>query len=929
MMRPRMRRGRQLRAGAIALVVLLASACDAFIGTESRLERAGAAMAAGDYVAAMAETKIALEKDPDRADARLLLAEVMLRIGDAAAARFEFDRAMQGGADPAEHRELHYRILAGAGRHAELLEEIVGDKALDSVARLRLQAQAQNASGLHAEALETIRLARGEQSGDDAAAFIEAQALWSAGQQQAAIAALDQLLERQPDQARWWLYRGRYALSQGQAEPALNAFQKARQSRQATLDFREQLAAIAGLVEANLAAGDMAGVEQALAQLDQRAPSSFGTLLLRGRVALAQRDYNAATAYLQRSLVAEPDAPFARLLLGASLLQQGALEQADAELARLVAEQPENSDARNLLARVYLARNDVEGARRVLAAAPAGTAANAGTNWMLGSLLLRTGQSAEAIGLLEASAAADPDNTELQLDLVRAYLATGRAEKAARQLASLPDEQGGYERSHLTILAATRGREPAEAERRVTAFAAERPGDVGMQVAAGTYYLAIGDNESAAASFERVVAEEPDNAEARMGMAAIAMRNGDLAAAESQLKQALASSAGDERVLLGLADVAQARRDRAAARQWLERAIGTHPSAVESRLRLADMSFAEKDATSAQSLLEQALAVATDPPSVHYRVGAMYVRQASYDRALTHFSEAATRGVPGAAMDAVRTLIALGREDEARSRLEQENRAEPAAPMPVAMLVSLDAADRRMDRALQRIAAFEKAGGSPADAAEIRGDLQAVAGKHAEAADAYARAGSIRPNEMLAMKEYYARVAARSTSPEAVLQRWLDRNPRSIGTRYLLGEHYHKAGQRAAAVAEYERLLQRGPHAFALNNLALLYQEAGDGRTTATAKRAYEMAPGNPAIADTYGWILVQRGDAAAGMRVLEAATKAAPSQSDIQYHYAAAQAVSGHKNEAIANLRVLLETSPQFDSRREAESLLASLSGG
>jgi cytochrome c-type biogenesis protein CcmH/NrfG len=280
-------------------------------------------------------------------------------------------------------------------------------------------------------------------------------------------------------------------------------------------------------------------------------------------------------------------------------------------------------------------------------------------------------------------------------------------------------------------------------------------------------------------------------------------------------------------------------------------------------------------------------------------------------------------------MDAVRTLIALGREDEARSRLELESRAEPAEPMPVAILVSLDAADRHMDRALQRIAAFEQAGGSPADAAEIRGDLQAAAGRHAEAADAYARAGRIRPNEMLAMKEYYARVAARSATPEAVLQRWLERNPRSIGTRYLLGEHYHKTGQHAAAVAEYERLLQRGPHAFALNNLALLYQDAGDRRATATAKRAYEMAPGNPAIADTYGWILVQRGDTAEGLRVLEAATRAAPSQPDIRYHFAAAQAVSGRKNEAIANLRVLLESAPQFDSRRDAESLLASLSGG
>lgn len=916
------------RVVAVSLTVALACGCDAWVSVDERLERAGDAMATGDYVAAMAETKTALEKEPGRADARLSLAEVLLMLGDADAARAEFDRAINLGAEAADHQNLHYRILAGEGKHQERLEAIAADEGLPPQQKLRLQAESEIAIGQSARALETIRIARQRDAEDDEAAFVEVRALWAAGHQQDAIALLDRLLERQSGHARWWLYRGRYGLSLGQAEVGRNAFLKARQADQATLDFKEQLAAIAGLVESNLAAGDLDGAEQAVTQLDRRAPGAFGTLFLRGRVALARRDYNAATAELQKSLIAQPEVPVARLLLGAALLHQGALEQAEAELSRLLAEQPDNADARNVLARVYLARNDVEGARQILSAAPPGTGSNAGTHWILGSLLLRTGQSTEAISLLEASAAADPENVEVQLDLVRAYLATGQRDKAGRLLTSMPDDRGGFERRHLTVLTATRGREPAEAERRVTALVADRPEDAGTQIAAGAYFLGIGDNQAATAAFQRAASIEPGNADARLGLAAIAMQLGDLAGADAELQKARAVHGSDERVLLALADVAQWRRDPSAARSWLEQAIGANPAAVEPRLRLAELSFAGQDAQRAESLLEQALAVTRYPPSVHARIGAIYVRQANYDRALVHFNEAAARGLAGAAMDAVRALIALGREDEARSRLEQENRLDPRAPMPVAMLATLDASDGHLDRALNRVAAFERAGGQRASAAEMRGDLYVSAGQHAKAADAYSQAAAGRSSELLAIKEYFARVAINDAAAESVLISWLERNPRSSKIHYLLGERYHRLGQRAAAIAAYERVLQDGPHALALNNLSLLYQENGDRRSVAIAKRAHELSPGNPAIADTYGWILVQQGSNAEGLAILEAAHKSAPSQPDIRFHYAAAQAQAGRKNEAIANLRALLDAAPQFDSRAEAQSLLATLGG-
>ena len=63
----------------------------------------------------------------------------------------------------------------------------------------------------------------------------------------------------------------------------------------------------------------------------------------------------------------------------------------------------------------------------------------------------------------------------------------------------------------------------------------------------------------------------------------------------------------------------------------------------------------------------------------------------------------------------------------------------------------------------------------------------------------------------------------------------------------------------------------------ALNNLAWLYFETKDARAIDTAKRAVALAPNAAEVLDTYGWILVQTGNKAEGIRWLEKAKTLAP----------------------------------------------------
>src|SRR5690606_15504992 len=180
-----------------------------------------------------------------------------------------------------------------------------------------------------------------------------------------------------------------------------------------------------------------------------------------------------------------------------------------------------------------------------------------------------------------------------------------------------------------------------------------------------------------------------------------------------------------------------------------------------------------------------------------------------------------------------------------------------------------------------------------------------------------------------ALAAYQARLAARDPAPWQPLERWIAMRSGDLGARGLLADAYMKAGEEKKAIAQYEFIVARAPsHAASLNNLAWLYQQRGDARALDVARRAYAAAPDVPAVSDTLGWILVERGQIEEALEHLERAAQAARGNPDIQYHYAVALARSGATKTARDRLEQLFAEHTAFSSYDEAQQLLATLSG-
>jgi Tfp pilus assembly protein PilF len=162
---------------------------------------------------------------------------------------------------------------------------------------------------------------------------------------------------------------------------------------------------------------------------------------------------------------------------------------------------------------------------------------------------------------------------------------------------------------------------------------------------------------------------------------------------------------------------------------------------------------------------------------------------------------------------------------------------------------------------------------------------------------------------------------------ESRLLQWLKERPTDVTIRTYLADSYMKAKERKPAIEQYETILQQEPqNVVALNNLASLYQQEKDPRALEVAERAYRLMPDNAAVQDTLGWILVEQGNTARGLPLLQKAASLAPQAAEIRYHLVLGLVKAGEKAKARKELEQLLSAGKPFPQIEEAKTLLKQL---
>src|SRR5207245_8474823 len=116
-----------------------------------------------------------------------------------------------------------------------------------------------------------------------------------------------------------------------------------------------------------------------------------------------------------------------------------------------------------------------------------------------------------------------------------------------------------------------------------------------------------------------------------------------------------------------------------------------------------------------------------------------------------------------------------------------------------------------------------------------------------------------------------------------------------------------------------------------VNNLAYTYNAKLNNvdRASELARKAHELAPAEPSVPDTLGWVLYRQGRYQEAAELLEQSASKSPGRGEIQFHLGMANYMMGRLDEARAALEKAVSISGDFTGKDEAKSQLALLSQG
>jgi len=132
-----------------------------------------------------------------------------------------------------------------------------------------------------------------------------------------------------------------------------------------------------------------------------------------------------------------------------------------------------------------------------------------------------------------------------------------------------------------------------------------------------------------------------------------------------------------------------------------------------------------------------------------------------------------------------------------------------------------------------------------------------------------------------------------------------------------------------SAASYYSKALAISPNdVVAKNNLAWVYAEHGGNIDVALklAQDAKEMAPDDPDVSDTLGWIMVKKQNYATAAQLLSDCVRRRPEKASFRYHLGMAYYYLGHKSDAEQALQAALRLDPNFPNAEDAKKILMTL---
>lgn len=906
------------------------------------VEKARGFVKQGQWRPAVIELKNALQADPDNVEARILLGDVYLKTYNGASAEKEFGAARQRGAkDPS--------LILRMARAYELQR-----KYDDILKTVQVNAVPKNQT---AEAyLVRGNAYLGLQKVDDAtAAYEQAQKIAPENAEVQTGLARIYLLKRQIDKATVAINQALKLdprsvdalLIKSEMERMNNNFPSALKYLTSAVEVQPNY--LPALMSRAAVLVELAKDAEALGDLDRidkLAPNHPTAHYLRARIKWRTKDIKGASEELAKTGTALDNFLPSVFLKGLVNFAQGNLEQAAFNLSRVVEFAPNHEGGRRVLGMTLLRQEEPTKAIQVLQPLIDKGTKDSKIYSMVGYAYMKLGKLDESAKYFDLAVKIDPKESANRTRQAVSRMALGEYDTAIDTLESVvKDDPKSLQAAVILVMA-----ELKKSDYKAATAAAQKLEKTFPKNAAGPYllgeaYLQQNNLVASRQAFERAKKLSTDNTSINMKLAAVDVAERKFDAAAARYKEILAKKQDYAPAMMALSELATRAKNTPEAVSWLEKAAAVAKSDINPGLRLIDIYVSQRQFDKALAQANAMTQANPNLPIAFEALGKVQVAAGDKAGAIATFERLTNMQPenPGTYHLLARAEILSKQRVEARESLRKALKVAKSGgkvdadverlgtPLTILLdLIDLDLGDKKYDSALSVAGELDKYYPKTSVADLTRGNIHLTQKKSAEALAYFQKAEATGPRNGGLMINYYRAYRAQGNAAKgiATLEGWLKTNPGDVAVKTVLGSAYLETGQNAKALPLYEGLVAKYPASPQyLNNLAWLYQQAGNPKALDVAARAYRAAPNSPEIIDTYGWLLVKQGKAAQAVPFLKKASALRPAMPDLKYHLAVALQATGDKAGAVKLLQEAVKSTTPFAEAADAKKLLASLS--
>lgn len=645
--------------------------------------------------------------------------------------------------------------------------------------------------------------------------------------------------------------------------------------------------------------------EEAAVDLYQQLPNHQRSMYYIAIVYLEQGKTSEALKVLNNAALKFPNFPQSFLLLSRVYFDQGKYLLAEQNVKTFLNLSPNHALGTKLYGAINLKIGRAAEAIKILQ--PLAKSHEEDPNFLAlyGTALLLNHENEKAQQYLEKARALGMKHPSIETELAISLLQQGEKSEGHALLEKIvTEDDSNIQADVLLAISLVDSNEYSKALQVAQAIVDKKPDLPAAYNLMGMIYEKSKQLENAKEYYQQALKKDPNFVLAQNNLSELYILQNNFSDAERNLRLTLKKQPTELRAQLLMAFLKEKLGQPKEAVSWFEKAKIAHPDSIAPRMQYIEYFLRKGDFKQANYEADRLYQQYPRSKAVLALVGKLKTLQKKYKEAFDIYENWLTldNDNPFVRYMLARSALQLGENEMAENNIDQllsqYGKYVPALLFKAEMLIR----DKKVDDALQYAQRALAIVPQSDYVHKLLGQIYLLKQNKQKSLEQFQAAYQINPNMTNVIN--LSQSLSQNDQKEkgfALLEQWANARPNHMGIKRYLAAECLAQGQDEKAIQYYEEIAKTTQKdVVTYNNLAALYISRDLNKALEYAQTAYHLAPQEPSVADTLGWILVKKDSPEKGLPLLEQAFSKAPNELDIGYHLALAHYKLGSKGQAL-----------------------------